>query len=68
MWDAQTLVMIGLAIITAIAWLVRIEGKVLATERDLARIEAEQDSKMSQILSDIRYLRDRIDRVLEDRK
>jgi hypothetical protein len=68
MWDAQTLVMIGLAIVTAIAWLVRIEGKVLATERDLARIEAEQDSKMSQILSDIRYLRDRIDRVLEDRK
>ncbi|MBM4223846.1 MAG: hypothetical protein FJ167_03450 [Gammaproteobacteria bacterium] len=68
MWDAQSLVMVGLALVTAIAWLVRIEGKVLAAERDLARIEAEQDSKMSQILSDIRYLRDRIDRVLEERK
>lgn len=60
--------MATLAVVTAIGWLVRIEGKVLAAERDLARIESEQSSKMGQIMADIRYLRDRIDRVLEERK
>jgi hypothetical protein len=60
--------MSALAIVAAIAWLVRIEGKVLAAERDLQRIELEQGTKMGQIMADIRYLRDRIDRVLEERK
>jgi hypothetical protein len=64
----EATITLALAIVMGIAWLVRIEGKVLSTERDLARIEADQDSKMNQILADIRYLRDRIDRVLEDRK
>jgi len=68
MWDVQSTIMLGLAAVTAIAWLVRIEGKVLAAERDLARIESEQDNKIGQIMADIRYLRDRIDRVLEERK
>lgn len=68
MWDAQSTIMLALAAVTAIAWLVRIEGKVLAAERDLARIELEQDNKIGQIMADIRYLRDRIDRVLEERK
>jgi hypothetical protein len=68
MWDAQSTIMLALAAVTAIAWLVRIEGKVLAAERDLARIESEQDNKIGQIMADIRYLRDRIDRVLEERK
>lgn len=64
----EVLVMSALAIVAAIAWLVRIEGKVLAAERDLQRIELEQGTKMGQIMADIRYLRDRIDRVLEERK
>jgi len=64
----EALIMVALAIVAAIAWLVRIEGKVLAAERDLARIELEQGTKMGQIMADIRYLRDRIDRVLEERK
>lgn len=68
MWDVQSTIMLALAAVTAIAWLVRIEGKVLAAERDLARIESEQDNKIGQIMADIRYLRDRIDRVLEERK
>jgi hypothetical protein len=66
--NIEALIMATLAIVTAIGWLVRIEGKVLAAERDLARIESEQSSKMGQIMADIRYLRDRIDRVLEERK
>ena len=66
--NVEALIMATLAIVTAIGWLVRIEGKVLAAERDLARIESEQSSKMGQIMADIRYLRDRIDRVLEERK
>ena len=66
--NVEALIMATLAIVTAIGWLVRIEGKVLAAERDLARIETEQSSKMGQIMADIRYLRDRIDRVLEERK
>lgn len=66
--NIEALIMATLAVVTAIGWLVRIEGKVLAAERDLARIESEQSSKMGQIMADIRYLRDRIDRVLEERK
>ena len=66
--NVEALIMATLAIVTAIGWLVRIEGKVLAAERDLARIESEQSSKMGQIMADIRYLRDRIDRVLGERK
>ena len=46
----EATITLALAIVMGIAWLVRIEGKVLSTERDLARIEADQDSKMNQIL------------------
>ena len=63
----ETNVMLGLSLVTAIAWLVRIEGKVLSNERDLARIEAATDGKIGQILEDVRYLRGRIDRLLQER-
>lgn len=66
MTDEATITL-ALAVVMGIAWLVRIEGKVLANERDLTRIESAFEAKMTQLLADVRYLRDRIDRALEER-
>ncbi len=63
----EATVVLGLSAVAGIAWLVRIEGKVLTNERELSRIATEGERKLMQIGDDIKYLRDRIDRVLETR-
>ena len=63
----EATVVLGLSAVAGIAWLVRIEGKVLTNERELSRIATEGERKLMQIGDDIKDLRDRIDRVLETR-
>ena len=63
----EATVVLGLSAVAGIEWLVRIEGKVLTNERELSRIATEGERKLMQIGDDIKYLRDRIDRVLETR-
>ena len=63
----EATVVLSLSAVAGIAWLVRIEGKVLSNERELSRIANDGERKLAQIGEDIKYLRDRIDRVLEGR-
>jgi hypothetical protein len=61
----EATVVLGLSVVGGIAWLVRIESKVLSNEREIGRVVSDGERKLEQIGSDIKYLRDRIDRVLE---
>jgi hypothetical protein len=54
--DPGTLTVIASMSVAVVVWLVRLEGRVNA-----------HDTEHKQTREDIRYIRDRIDRALEDR-
>ena len=56
-----------MAFFGAVVWAVRIEGKVLAHEREIAQLREDTDRKIDQVLAQVAYIRQRIDRVLESR-
>lgn len=61
------LVSAALAIVGGLVWAVRIEGKVLAHEREIDQLRQDTDRKIDQVLGQLEYIRERIDRVLEAR-
>lgn len=59
------LVAAALAVVGGLVWAVRIEGKVLAHEREIDQLRQDTDRKIDQVLGQLEYIRERIDRVLE---
>lgn len=51
-----------------IVWAVRIEGKVNAHDREIEQLRADTKGEMATLREDVRYIRDRIDVVLERRE
>ena len=65
--DTAALVGAGLACIGGLVWAVRIEGKVLAHDREIEQLGQHTDDKIDQLRADIAYIRQRIDKALEER-
>ncbi len=67
MWSSEALVAVAAMLVGALVWAVRIEGQVRAHERELEQLRRDTDSKIRQIHDAIDYIRQRIDRAIEDR-
>jgi len=67
MWSSEALVAIAAMLVGALVWAVRIEGQVRAHDRELEQLRRDTDSKIRQIHDAIDYIRQRIDRAIEDR-
>lgn len=51
----------------ALVWAVRIEGQVRTHEREIDQLRRDTETKIRQIHDAIDYIRQRIDRALEER-
>lgn len=58
------LVALGSLAVPGIVWLVRLEGRINAHDRELRLLEENHRSAFEQLRSDVAYIRDRIDRAL----
>lgn len=67
MWSSEALVAVAAMLVGALVWAVRIEGQVRAHDRELEQLRRDTDSKIRQIHDAIDYIRQRIDRAIEDR-
>lgn len=67
MWSSEALVAVAGMLVGALVWAVRIEGQVRAHDRELEQLRRDTDSKIRQIHDAIDYIRQRIDRAIEDR-
>ena len=67
MWSSEALVAVAAMLVGALVWAVRIEGQVRAHDRELEQLRRDTDSKIRQIYDAIDYIRQRIDRAIEDR-
>jgi hypothetical protein len=65
--EGEAIVVTALAFVAGVVWAVRIEGKVLSHERELAQLRQDTDQKIDRVLTEVGYIRERIDRVLEAR-
>lgn len=63
--EGEAIVVTALAFVAGVVWAVRIEGKVLAHEREIAQLRQDTDQKIDRVLTEVAYIRERIDRVLE---
>ena len=52
------------ALLAGIIWGMRLEGKVLAHDRELQQLRSDMNTAVGQVREDLRYIRDRIDRAL----
>lgn len=66
MTDSGVLAAIGMAL-AGVVWAVRVEGKVVAHDREIEQLRHDTDTKVEQVLRQLDYIRERIDRVLEER-
>lgn len=55
---------VGAAVVGAVVWLVRLEGRVNSHDRELADHKKHTSEDISQLREDVKYIRDRIDRAL----
>jgi hypothetical protein len=65
--EGEAIVVTALAFVAGVVWAVRIEGKVLAHEREIAQLRQDTDQKIDRVLTEVAYIRERIDRALEFR-
>ena len=65
--DTAALVCAGLACIGWLVWAVRIEGKVLAHDREIDQLRQDTHRAVGQLMADIAYIRQRIDQALQER-
>ena len=55
------------SLLAGIIWGMRLEGKVLAHDRELQQLRMDITNAVSQVREDLRYIRDRIDKALGPR-
>jgi hypothetical protein len=67
MVTGETLLGAVVVAVGALVWAVRIEGQVRAHEREIDQLRRDTETKIRQIHDAIDYIRQRIDRALEER-
>lgn len=67
MLTGETILGAVVVAVGALVWAVRIEGQVRAHEREIDQLRRDTDSKIGQIHDAIAYIRQRIDRAIEER-
>lgn len=67
MLTGETVIAAVVGLVGALVWAVRIEGQVRTHEREIDQLRRDTDSKIRQIHDAIDYIRQRIDRALEER-
>ena len=63
----QAVIALGGMFIAALVWAVRIEGKVLAHDREIDQLRQDTNRAVGQLMADIAYIRQRIDQALQER-
>lgn len=59
-------VVIGALVLTGLTWLVRLEGRVDGTATAIATVKADQKDALAALRDDVRYIRERLDRALDE--
>jgi|AACY02.18.fsa_nt_gi hypothetical protein len=67
MLTGETILGAVVVAVGALVWAVRIEGQVRTHEREIDQLRRDTETKIRQIHDAIDYIRQRIDRALEER-
>lgn len=59
------IITVALTVIAAIVWGVRVEGIVRAHEKQIEQLRTDMNSKVMEVLVEVRYIRNRVDEALE---
>ena len=62
------IITVALTVIAAVVWGVRVEGIVRAHEKQIEQLRTDMNSKVTELLVEVRYIRNRVDEALEHRR
>lgn len=62
------IITVALTVIAAVVWGVRVEGIVRSHEKQIEQLRQDMNSKVTEVLMEVRYIRQRVDEALEHRR